>query len=989
MSQQARFTHTLILCFFLVFIPNALGTNIIVPPSGDFQAALDAAQPGDTITLQAGAVYSGNFILRDKGPSEAWIEIRSSALASLPGPGQRVTPANAGVMAKIVTPDTGPALRTVGPAHHYRFIGIEFRPAGQIYVFDIVRFGAEETSLAEVPHHLDLDRVYIHGDAVAGSKRGVALNSSYTTVQNSYISDFKSDFQDTQAICGWNGPGPFTIVNNYLEATGENIMFGGGTILIPNVIPSDIEIRGNHLFKPLYWKIDHPSYAGQLYNLKNLLEFKAGARVKIHGNILENSWPAAQSGAAVLFTGRTDNNRYLWNRVEDIEFTHNIVRGAFNGIEITGTDSGNSAVITKRITIRDNLFELTSPEGSILFLLVWEWQNVIIDHNTAPVNRTIMLFDTVPGSGLTYTNNITTYGHYGVFGSGMFDGLHTLNRYAPGMFWSRNIIASPPASFVPGQVYPTDTIFVPSLANVGFVNLAARDYRLSPSSPYRFAGTDGRDLGADIATLRAFEASVVTGRPTADACNTTLLQSSATVAAGGASLTATVSKNSSDCAITATSDSTWATVTRVSSSTLNGFVDLTVAPNPSTVGRQALITISGQTFIINQAGTIHPTAGLQFVPIRTCRVMDTRPSEGKSGAFGPPLLGSQVSRDVPISSSNCGIPLSARAYSMNVTVVPRGFLGYLSLYPTGQARPLVSTLNSWNGRTVANAAIVPAGLNGAVTVFAANETDVILDINGYFVPPGDPNGLVFYPVNACRIADTRPGSGKTGAYGPPIMAAGATRAFDVPNSACGIPSSARAYALNITAQPTASLGFLTAYPTGQDRPLASTLNSWDGQIVPNAAIVSAGTNGAVNLYVSNESHVVVDIAGYFASPTQAPNGNHFYPVSPCRVADTRLSGGVIAGQTSRNFPVGSSACTVTNLAQSYVLNATAVPNASLSYITLWTSSLPRPAVSHLNSGNGQVVANMVLVPGGQTGSVSAFASESTHLVLDISGYFAP
>jgi hypothetical protein len=209
------------------------------------------------------------------------------------------------------------------------------------------------------------------------------------------------------------------------------------------------------------------------------------------------------------------------------------------------------------------------------------------------------------------------------------------------------------------------------------------------------------------------------------------------------------------------------------------------------------------------------------------------------------------------------------------------------------------------------------------------------------------------------------------------------------NAGCGVPSTARAYALSITAQPNGSLGFLTAFPTGQDRPLASTLNSWDGQVVPNAAIVSAGTNGAVSVFVSNESHTVVDIAGYFASPTQASGGNLFYPVSPCRVADTRLSGGIIAGQATRGFPVAGSGCPITSLAQSYVLNATAVPNASLSFITLWTSGLARPAVSHLNSGNGQVVANMALVPGGQTGSVSAFASEPTHLVLDISGYFAP
>jgi hypothetical protein len=979
--------HTLVVCVFSLLPESVSGADISVSSSGNFQAALDAARPGDTITLQAGAVYTGNFLLRNKGASEAWIEIRSSSLASLPGPGQRVTIADALLMPKIVTPNPDPAIRSLPQAHHYRFVGIEFRPASGIYVYDVIRFGGEETSLADLPHHLELDRVYIHGDSMEGSKRGVALNSTYTTVKNSHISDFKSDFQDTQALCGWNGAGPFSIVNNYLEASGENIMFGGAEALIADLIPSDIEIRGNYLFKPLTWKRDHPSYAGRLWVLKNLLELKSAARVKIDGNILENSWPAAQSGAAVLFTGRTAGIKNPWNRVQDIEFTHNWIRGAFNGVEILGSDSGTSGVITKRITIRDNLFELTSPTGSIIALLMWEWQNVIIDHNTANVCRTILLFDTIPGSGLVYTNNITPFGLYGVVGSGLHDGFPTLNFYAPGTFFSRNIIAGAP---LPGSIpiYPADTIFLPSLDQVGFVNLAARNYQLSSSSAYHLAGTDGRDLGADFAVLRALESPTLTGRPSTGGCSSTLLQGSAVAPAAGTSLTVSISKSAPDCGFTAISDSPWASITKTSSSSTNGFVDLSIAPNTTTAGRQAQVAINDQTFVINQAGTVHPSAGLQFVPIRPCRIMDTRGSEGKTGAFGAPNLGDQVSRDIPIPSSTCGIPSNARAYSLNVTVVPRGFLSYLSLYPTGQARPLVSTLNSWNGRTVANAAIVPAGVNGAVTVFTSNATDVVLDINGYFVPPGDPNGLVFYPLSACRIADTRPGSGKNGAYGPPILAAGSTRSYDVINSGCGIPATARAYALNITAQPNGPLGFLTAFPTGQDRPLASTLNSWDGQVVPNAAIIPAGSSGAVSVFVANESHVVVDIAGYFAAPNQG-GGNLFYPASPCRIADTRLSGGVVAGQTFRTFPIAASSCGITNLAQSYVLNATAIPNASLAFATLWTSGLSRPAVSHLNSGNGQVVANMVLAPGGSTGSVSAFVSDPSHLVLDISGYFAP
>ena len=99
-----------------------------------------------------------------------------------------------------------------------------------------------------------LDRVYIHGEPKTGTQRGIALNSGDTTIVNSYISDIKAIGQDSQAICGWNGPGPYRIENNYLEAAGENVMFGGATPTIQNLVPSNITIRRNHFSKNLAWQ---------------------------------------------------------------------------------------------------------------------------------------------------------------------------------------------------------------------------------------------------------------------------------------------------------------------------------------------------------------------------------------------------------------------------------------------------------------------------------------------------------------------------------------------------------------------------------------------------------------------------------------------------------------------------------------------------------------------------------------------------------------
>jgi len=375
-----------------------------------------------------------------------------------------------------------------------------------------------------------------------------------------------------------------------------------------------------------------------------------------------------------------------------------------------------------------------------------------------------------------------------------------------------------------------------------------------------------------------------------------------------------------------------------------------------------------------------PAPAAQFVPVTPCRLVDTRDTHS------PVLAGTSQSFALP-DLGGCHVPANATAYSLNVTVVPHAPLGYLTIWPTGEDQPVVSTLNSPDGRVKANAAIVPAGAGGAVSVYATNTTDVILDIDGYFSAPGQ-NTLAFYPLEPCRVIDTR---GSQGALGGPYLHAQRERDFPVRQSGC-IPSnvSISAYSMNFTVVPHQSgqpLGYLSVWPEGESQPVVSTLNNPTATVVANAAVVPAGSGGGIATYAYNDTDLIVDINGYFAEPDSS--GLSFYPAAPCRVYDSRNNNGQpFSGR--RTVDVATSVCVPgsSQNVQAYIFNATVVPNGSLGYLTLWPDGQSQPVASTLNAYDGYITSNMAMVPT-TNGDIDAYASGMTHLILDISGYFAP
>lgn len=487
------------------------GGIIRVRAGDDLQDALDAASPGDQVVLTAGATYTGNFVLPPKAGSGT-IVVRSQDLASLPE-GERVDPSDAPAMPRIETPNSAAAVATRPGARGWRLAGIEFGIApGTPANFGIVRLGnGDEAQRRDLPADMVVDRSWVHGNPTENARRGVSLQGIGEAVIDSYISDIHEVGADSQAIAGWNGPGPFKIVNNYLEGAGENVLFGGADSTIDNVVPSDIEIRHNHFFKPLSWRVADPSYAGIHWSVKNLFELKSARRVLVEGNVIENNWGDAQTGYAVLLKSANQDRGAPWSRTVNVTFRNNLVRHSGGALAIVGRDPHTES-LTTRVTISNNVFEDIDRQrwkGSGVFMLVVSSpapggapsagpQNLVLDHNTAFNSGSTISVDNFPSTGFVFDDNIVNHSHYGVKGGREATGTPTLEHYFPGYDFRLNALVGGRASN-----YPAPNFFPATFDDVGFVDLAGGDYRLAPDSPLAGQGTDGTDVGADIDALEA------------------------------------------------------------------------------------------------------------------------------------------------------------------------------------------------------------------------------------------------------------------------------------------------------------------------------------------------------------------------------------------------------------------------------------------------------------------------------------------------------
>ena len=390
------------------------GLTLKAHSSTELKNALNSANPGDTIVLDAGVAYQGNFTLPVKSnPNNKWIYIVGSALSSLNAPGTRVNPAtDAAKMPKIVTPGVAAALTLPPGANHYRLVGLEIyssstqgcvpsnTPSQNCYSQSLVN-GA---SLPGKPlvDSITVGRCYIHGSATQDVRVGVVANGSNFSVIDSYVSDIHQSTNDSQAVLAYYSPGPIKIVNNYLESTSENIMFGGAGGASNPFVASDIEIRNNYLFKPLSWAaagVTIPPH--NRWAVKNLLELKSAKRVLIDSNVLENVWVSAQTGFAIVLTPRTSDSGNL-AVVDDVTISNNVLKNVSSGFNVAEFDNlcdpnkgCTSQGESKRIVFYNNLFLLgdTTQAGYTTGydgggMINREVTDFVVQHNTviAPPN---------------------------------------------------------------------------------------------------------------------------------------------------------------------------------------------------------------------------------------------------------------------------------------------------------------------------------------------------------------------------------------------------------------------------------------------------------------------------------------------------------------------------------------------------------------------------------------------------------------------------
>lgn len=404
-----------------------------------------------------------------------------------------------------------------------------------------------------------------------------------------------------------------------------------------------------------------------------------------------------------------------------------------------------------------------------------------------------------------------------------------------------------------------------------------------------------------------------------------------------------------------------------------------------------------QSYTVVISGT-----GLQFYPLAVpVRLVDTRTGQTACTTPGAPITGGTALTQV--SRGTCGIPATAKAVTGNVTAVLPAANGFLTIYPSDAiSQPTAANTNFIAGDVLNNVFTVGLGAaDGAMKIFASSTADVVVDITGYFAPPGA-GGLYFHKLpRPIRLLETRTGQ-PTGCFMPGTPLAANSETAQQGTTTCDgvtVPATAKALVGNATTVFPAANGFVTLYPAdAASRPLAASGNYRSGTVLNSPFTVGLSPSGQFKIYTVAQTNLVIDVLGYYSADAQDVNGIGllFTPLTPARLVDTRtgqaacfmpnapLTGGVESLQGA------SGVCTIANTAQAIVGNATTVQPTANGFLTFWPSdAASRPLAATSNFQSGRNFNRYYTVGLGVDGAFKMYAAATTNLVIDVSGYFAP
>ena len=367
------------------------------------------------------------------------------------------------------------------------------------------------SSASQLPSNIIFDRDLILGLSNTYTVSGILFNAVSEAVVDSYCDEIHTQGFDSQCFVGYNGPGPYLIQNNFIEAASENIMFGGSDPGITNLVPSDITIIGNLIQKNTMWRNQGSPYAWGA-GAKNLFELKNAQRVLLDGNVLRYTWAAGQDEAMII-RSVNQNLACTWCVVQDVTVTHNVVQHVPQGVVLAPTEGpSNPSLPTQRVLVQNNLFTDVSSVnwgagGQVYKVMSGSdeptMHDIVIDHNTGFSDYNAMIMgDSGTIANFQFTNNIADYGSCsgcgGISGSSVGSGMVALSTYAPGYVYKDiAFIASATTSVgtIPSGTYRN------TLSGVGFTSYSGTDpnltgnFQLKSSSPYHNVGTDGKDIG--------------------------------------------------------------------------------------------------------------------------------------------------------------------------------------------------------------------------------------------------------------------------------------------------------------------------------------------------------------------------------------------------------------------------------------------------------------------------------------------------------------